>query len=72
MSKKIEATLLALQADDDAIRMKETARLESFVDELTRVSPDDLVERFLEWSPRVPDALNLLLHAAAYEASLDA
>jgi hypothetical protein len=61
----IKSRLLQVQADGDAIRTDDVSRLEGSIDELCKLKPNELADRLLEWEPAAPDALNLLLRAAA-------
>jgi hypothetical protein len=61
----IKARLLQVQADEGAIRTQDVSRLEGSIEELCKLQPNELADRLLEWEPIAPDAVNLLLLAAA-------
>ena len=61
----IKARLLEVQADDDTIRMHDVSSLRGSIEELCELTPNELADRLLEWEPEAPDAVNLLLQAAA-------
>jgi hypothetical protein len=65
MKDRIGARLSEIQADDDAIRMVDLSRVEDLVPEICKLAPNALADRLLAWEPEAPDAVDLLLRAAA-------
>ncbi len=67
-ARTIKSRLLEVQDDDDAIRAGELGAFDpvkALIPEIAKMPPKDLADRLLEWEPAAPDALNLLLRAAA-------